>query len=113
MIYMLVLIAFLLAYAVHLLRNVLESMRLINENLKLVVERQISEVDGISTINRLLLLNFKHEDDRFSEIRVEELLRSIKYRREMSTDLLKEALAFCRQVARRIGVIMPGQETTK
>lgn len=119
MIYLLVLIALLLAYVVQLTRNVLESMRVISDNLKLVVERQISAVDGISKINRVLLLNFKHEDHRFFETRVEELLRSgdfieaIKYRREMSTDLLEEALSYCRQVAKRIGVVMPDQETTK
>ncbi|HYL82640.1 MAG TPA: hypothetical protein VE263_00270 [Candidatus Angelobacter sp.] len=87
--------------------------------MKLVVERQISAVDGISKINRVLHLNFKDEDDRFSKTRLEELLRSgdfieaIKYRCEMSTDLVEEALAYCRQVAKRIGVTMPGQETTK
>jgi hypothetical protein len=119
MIYLLALLAVLLAYLVHLLRNVLESMKVTNENLKLAVERQTSAVDGISQINRALRLNFKHEDDRFSETRIEELLRSgdfidaIKYRREMSTDLLEEALAYCTQVAKRIGVTMPGQDDTK
>ena len=99
MIYLLALIAVLLAYLVHLLRSVLDSMEVTHENLQRMVEIQVSVSDGIRKINRALLLNFKHEDDRFSETRVEELLRSgdflggVMYRHEMSTDLVQEGVA--------------------
>lgn len=83
------------------------------------MKNQISTVNEIARITRVLKFNSKQENEDFSETRIEELLRSgkfieaIKYRREMSTDILDDALDYVRGTAKRIGVSMPAMKSHK
>lgn len=117
--FLMVVITFLLAYVAYSLHAIVVRSKDVDENVKLIVERQMSSTDDISRIERAMHLNFKRESEDFSETRIEELLRSgnwieaVKYRRTMSTDLVDEAFNYARQTAKRIGVAMPGDEESK
>jgi len=110
LLFLLVLVTLLLAYLARLLHTAVLYAKSIDEDVKLIVKRQISAGNDLSRIVRAMRLNFSQERKEFSETRVEELLRcgesinAIKYRYEMSADLLDEAHDYVQRVAKRIGV---------